>query len=229
DHLARLKLPMHMTRTARAFLSSLADGLGGPQAVGLRALMSAGSQVGSALIDHAVRDPGLAAELRAITHNTVTPTGLRAGVKINVIPTTAEATLDCRTVPGVDSAELLRELQEALGDEARRLTFEVDSAASGLEFDFDTPLFHVIGETLKRHDPAGIPVPFMLTGGTDAKHVAKLGTICYGFSPMRFAPGERFSELVHGHNERVAVDSLGWGVRVLYEVVSEFCCAAPRP
>lgn len=226
DRLARLKLPMRMTDTARAFLAALADGIGGAQAIGLRALLSAGGQMGSALIDHAVRDAGMAAELRAITHNTVTPTGLRAGVKVNVIPTAAEATLDCRTLPGVSQADLARELQDALGEEAGRLSFEVDSAAPGLEFKIDTPLFRLIADTLRQHDPEGIPVPFMLTGGTDAKHVARLGAICYGFSPMKFGPGERFSELVHGHDERVAVASLAWGVRVLHDVVSEFCRSA---
>ena len=223
DRIARLKLPMHMTDTARAFLSGLADGLSGAQSMGLRALVSAGSQVGSALIDHAVRDPGMAAELRAITHNTVTPTGMRAGVKVNVIPTTAEAMLDCRTLPGVTQADLIHELEDALADEARRFAFEVDSSAEAVEFDFDTPLFRLISSTLKRRDPSGMPVPFMLTGATDAKHVARLGTTCYGFSPMKFKPGERFSELVHGHDERVSVESLAWGVQVLYDVVSEFC------
>ncbi len=227
DRIARLRLPMRMTNTARAFLAGLADGLGGAQAVGLRALLSAGGQMGSTLIDHAVRDPGMAAELRAMTHNTVTPTGLRAGVKVNVIPAAAEAILDCRTVPGVSQADLMRELQDALGDEAGQLSFEVDSAAPGLEFPTDTPLFRTIGDTLKRRDPTGTPVPFMLTGATDAKHVARLGAICYGFSPMKFSPGERFSELVHGHDERVAVASLAWGTQVLHEVVSEFCQSRP--
>ncbi|MGQ9813668.1 MAG: M20/M25/M40 family metallo-hydrolase [Candidatus Roseilinea sp.] len=226
DCIARLKLPMRMTSTARAFLAGLADGLGGAQSVGLRALLSASGQVGSALIDHAVRDPGLAAELRAITHNTVTPTGLRAGVKVNVIPTIAEATLDCRTLPGVNPNDLIQELRDALGDEAGRLSFEIDSAAPGLEFEIDTPLFRLIADTLKRHDPGGMPVPFMLTGATDAKHVARLGAICYGFSPMKFGPGERFSELVHGHDERVSVESLAWGAQVLHDVVSQFCQSA---
>jgi acetylornithine deacetylase/succinyl-diaminopimelate desuccinylase-like protein len=63
----------------------------------------------------------------------------------------------------------------------------------------------------------------MLTGATDAKLVSQLGTTCYGFSPMKFSPGERFSDMVHGHDERIAAQSLAWGVRVLYEVVSEFC------
>jgi acetylornithine deacetylase/succinyl-diaminopimelate desuccinylase-like protein len=68
-----------------------------------------------------------------------------------------------------------------------------------------------------------IPVPYMITGATDAKHVAKLGAICYGFSPMKFEPGEAFFELVHGHDERISIKALSWGVTVFYDVVSGFC------
>ena len=221
DRLSRHKLRMHMTSTARAYIDGLADGIGGAQGAGLRALLSPNIQ--DLALDHAVRDPGLASELRTITRNTVTPTGLRAGIKTNVIPSTAEATLDCRTLPGFSANDLLAELRAALGVDADKMSFIVDSAMPAVEFNFDTPLFRLMCETLQAHDPNGIPVPFMLTGATDAKLVAQLGTTCYGFSPMKFAPGERFSELVHGHDERVAVQSLAWGVRVLYEVVSKFC------
>ncbi len=99
----------------------------------------------------------------------------------------------------------------------------MDSSGEAIEFPIDTPLFKLISTAIKQHDPQGIPVPYMLTGATDAKHVAKLGTICYGFSPMQFAPGMSFFDLVHGHDERVAVSALAWGVRVLYEVVRDFC------
>jgi acetylornithine deacetylase/succinyl-diaminopimelate desuccinylase-like protein len=165
----------------------------------------------------------LAGELRAIIHNTATPTGLRAGKKTNVIPSYADAVLDCRTVPGFGSAEMIDELRRALGSESQNITFEVDSESPPVEFNTDTPLYRLISKTLKQHDPAGIPIPSMLTGATDAKHVAKLGTICYGYSPMKFKPGERFSDMVHGHNERVSIESLAWGVQALYEVVSQFC------
>jgi acetylornithine deacetylase/succinyl-diaminopimelate desuccinylase-like protein len=223
DKLSRGRLPMHMSATARAFIGGLADGLGGAQGAGMRALLNNTNDNGSPLFEHVVRDAGLAGELRAITHNTATPTGLRAGKKINVIPSYADAVLDCRTVPGFGTREMIEELQYVLGQDSANITFEVDSESPPIEFSTDTPLYKLICQTLKQSDPTGIPIPSMLTGATDAKHVAKLGTICYGFSPMKFRAGERFSDMVHGHNERVSIESLSWGVRALYQVVSQFC------
>jgi acetylornithine deacetylase/succinyl-diaminopimelate desuccinylase-like protein len=223
ERLSRARLPMHMSATARAYIAGLADGLGGAQGAGMRALLATGDQNGSPLLEHVVRDAGLAGELRAITHNTATPTGLRAGMKTNVIPSSADAVLDCRTVPGFGPNEMIDELRHTLGDAAEPIRFEVDSMSPPVEFNTDTPLFKLICKTLKQHDPTGIPVPSMLTGATDAKHVARLGATCYGFSPMRFRPGERFSDMVHGHDERVSVESLAWGVQALYEVVGNFC------
>jgi acetylornithine deacetylase/succinyl-diaminopimelate desuccinylase-like protein len=223
DRLSRVRLPVHMSATAHNFIAGLADGLGGAQGAGIRALLGIADQHRSRFLEYAVRDPGLAGELRAIIHNTATPTGLRAGKETNVIPSYADAVLDCRTVPGFGSAEMIDELRRALGSESQNITFEVDSESPPVEFNTDTPLYRLISKTLKQHDPAGIPIPSMLTGATDAKHVAKLGTICYGYSPMKFKPGERFSDMVHGHNERVSIESLAWGVQALYEVVSQFC------
>lgn len=224
DKLARAKLPMQATQTAHAFINGIADGIGGAQGIALRAWLDL-EALHDVPLHRLISDPSLAAELHAITHNTVVPTGLRGGYKTNVIPSQVEATLDCRTLPGYNAPRLIEELLGLLGDDARadHVGFEVDSSGEAIEFPFDTPLFKLIGQTLRKHDPQGIPVPYMLTGATDAKHVVKLGAICYGFSPMQFALGLNFFELVHGHDERVGVSALAWGVRVLYEVVREFC------
>ena len=221
DKLGRAKLPMHMTATAQQFIFGIADGIGGATGAAMRTLAS--SSRTEFVLDAVVRDPGLAAELKAITHNTCSPTGLQAGMKTNVIPSDATAILDCRTVPGCSTQDLIAELTMALGDDARHVEFIVDSDSFPCEFDFATPLFDLIKAKLKQHDPTGIPVPTMMTGATDAKHLMKLGTKCYGFSPMKFMPGEKAIEMVHGHDERVGIDSLAWGVRVLCETVGEFC------
>lgn len=222
DRLARAKLPVHISSTARSFISGIADGLRGAQGASIRVLLGNYDRNGSPLLEHAVRDAGLVGELRAMTHNTATPTGLKAGSKINVIPSVAEGIVDCRTVPGCGADELIVELRQALGDLTASIEFEIDSVSPPIEFTTDTSLFRTICQTLRRLDPSGYPIPSMLTGATDAKHVAKMGTICYGFSPMRFQPGERFSDMVHGHDERISIDSIGWGVRALYEVVRDF-------
>ncbi|HQV71142.1 MAG: M20/M25/M40 family metallo-hydrolase [Anaerolineae bacterium] len=219
--------PMHLTQTARGYLLALADGLGGGLAARLRALANAGKaaprEVEAMWNDRELVASGLRDELYAITHNTFTPTGLRAGKATNVIPAEADAVIDCRTLPGCDANVIKAELMAALGDAANKVEIIVDSESPPLEFNPDTSLFDLIRKTITRADPGAIPMPYMLTGATDAKHMAKLGTICYGFSPMKFAAGERFTDLVHGHDERVAIDSLGWGVEVLRDVVEKFC------
>jgi acetylornithine deacetylase/succinyl-diaminopimelate desuccinylase-like protein len=83
----------------------------------------------------------------------------------------------------------------------------------------------VIKDVLKEHDPEARAVPYLLTGGTDAKHVSRLGTRVYGFAPGLYA-GEGEGRRVHSHDERVSIRSLQWGVRVLYEVVEHFASGA---
>ncbi|MCS7056655.1 MAG: M20/M25/M40 family metallo-hydrolase [Thermoflexales bacterium] len=224
DRLARARLPTRITPTARAFIAGLADGIGGGQGVALRAWLDI-EALHEVPLHRLVGDFSLAAELYAVTHDTVVPTVLRAGYKTNVVPSSAEATLDCRTLPGSTPDGLIEALRQTLGDELP-VEFRVDSSGEAIEFPFDTPLFRLIERALRQHDPQGVPLPYMMTGATDAKHVARLGAICYGFSPMQFAPGESFFEMVHGHDERVAISALAWGARVLYEVVRDFCAAA---
>jgi acetylornithine deacetylase/succinyl-diaminopimelate desuccinylase-like protein len=222
DKLARAKLPMRPTATARAYVNGLADGLGGGQGIALRAWLEM-EALHDVPVHRLIYDGALAAELHAMTHNTVVPTGLRGGYKTNVIPSSVEATLDCRTLPGFGPDEMIAELRDVLGEDSQHVEFEVDSAGDAIEFPIDTPLFKTISQALKRHDAKGIPVPYMMTGATDAKHVARLGAVCYGFSPMQMQPGENFFEQVHGHDEKVSVSALAWGSRVLYEVVREVC------
>ncbi len=223
ERLGAARLPMHISATARAFVEGLADGLGGAQGAALRLWLEIGARSEAQLLDYVLHDRELASEIRALTHNTAVATGLRAGSVTNVIPSAAEAVIDCRTLPGFSPDAAIGEIHAALGDVAPHITFEVDSHSPACEFELNTPLFKTICATLKAHDPAGIPLPHMLTGATDAKHVARLGAICYGFSPMRFAPGESFFDLVHGHDERIAISALDWGTRVLHDVVRTFC------
>lgn len=90
-----------------------------------------------------------------------------------------------------------------------------------LEADVQSPLFTIITEVLKEHDPQATALPFLLIGGTDARHVTRLGTKVYGFVPGLYA-GAGEGRRVHSHDERVSLRSLQWGVRVLYEVVARF-------
>ncbi|WP_067651063.1 M20/M25/M40 family metallo-hydrolase [Nocardia harenae] len=147
----------------------------------------------------------------ATLRDTANPTMLSAGYKANVIPQTAEAVVDCRVVPG-RLAEFEREVDELIGpDVEREWITELDS----YETTFDGHLVDAMNAAVLAHDPNGRTVPYMLSGGTDAKAFAELGIRCFGFAPLRLPPELDFTALFHGVDERVPVESLEFGTRVL--------------
>jgi acetylornithine deacetylase/succinyl-diaminopimelate desuccinylase-like protein len=147
----------------------------------------------------------------ATIRNTANPTGLSAGYKHNVIPGKASATLDCRTVPG--QFESFREqLQAVLGPD---IELEQVHRQPPLETTFDGALVDAMAVALRAEDPGARAVPYMLSGGTDAKQFARLGIRCFGFSPLKLPADLNFSALFHGIDERVPVEGLQFGVRVL--------------
>jgi acetylornithine deacetylase/succinyl-diaminopimelate desuccinylase-like protein len=162
--------------------------------------------------------------VRALLRDTISPDVIHAGVKYNVIPGEATIELDCRVLPGTTEADMRAMVIERIGPElAAACEVElvifgepVDAPASG-------PLYDVLAQAVRDHDPDGIPVPFMVPFATDAKHTLKLGVPTYGFSPLRLDPAERFLERFHGVDERVGIDALRWGLPVLYDAVRRFC------
>ncbi len=153
----------------------------------------------------------IASLIGATIRDTANPTGLTAGYKHNVIPSRAMATVDCRTLPGRSEA-LLAEVRELVGDE-----IEIDyvQRQPAVETTFDGPLVEAMAAALRAEDPGARPVPYMLSGGTDAKAFSKLGMRCFGFSPLRLPADLNFAALFHGIDERVPVEGLKFGVRVL--------------
>jgi acetylornithine deacetylase/succinyl-diaminopimelate desuccinylase-like protein len=192
--------------------------------LGSRRLPQHPSAAASLILDWLVRDPDQRRTFAALLSNTATPTVVRAGGKTNVIPSRASVEIDGRTLPGQTTESFLEELREALGPDGREARFEVMRELPPVETTANTPLFEHLAATLRRHEPASIPIPFMIPGFTDAKAYARLGTRCYGFSPVRFNPKDdvSFSRMYHGNDERVPVDGLAWGLRVLYEAVVGF-------
>ncbi|HEX6684223.1 MAG TPA: M20/M25/M40 family metallo-hydrolase [Candidatus Limnocylindrales bacterium] len=147
----------------------------------------------------------------ATIRNTANPTGLQAGYKHNVIPGKASATIDCRTLPG--QYDLFRDqLREVIGPD---LEIESGVRQPALETTFDGPLVQAMADALRAEDQGAHAVPYMLSGGTDAKQFARLGIRCFGFSPLKLPADLNFSALFHGIDERVPLDALQFGVRVL--------------
>jgi acetylornithine deacetylase/succinyl-diaminopimelate desuccinylase-like protein len=175
-----------------------------------------------AAIERLPLDESLRLRMHAMLRNTVTPTILGAGSQINVIPSEAEASIDGRNLPGWTPEMFLQELRFAVDSDAKITLLE---PSTPLQADILSPLFNTIKDVLKERDPEAAAVPFLLTGGTDAKHVTKLGTKVYGFAPGLYA-GAGEGRRVHSHDERISVHSLQWGVRVLYEVVERFTSGA---
>jgi len=147
----------------------------------------------------------------ATLRDTANPTMLQAGYKANVIPASAEAVVDCRVLPG-RLAAFEREVDELIGPDIQR---EWVANLEPYETTFDGELIDAMNDALMAQDPDARMVPYMLSGGTDAKAFAKLGMRCFGFAPLRLPPELDFAALFHGVDERVPVDALKFGVRVL--------------
>lgn len=147
----------------------------------------------------------------ATLRDTANPTMLKAGYKANVIPQTAEAMIDCRVVPGRQAA-FEREVDELIGPNVER---EWVTKLDSYETTFDGHLVDAMNDAILAHDENGRTVPYMLSGGTDAKAFARLGIRCFGFAPLKLPPELDFAALFHGVDERVPVSSLEFGTQVL--------------
>lgn len=149
----------------------------------------------------------------ATLQNTANPTMLEAGYKANVIPGTASAVIDGRFLPGYED-ELNETVRSIIGPDILVETISHDIA---LEVDFDSPLVSVMKAAIIAHDPQGIPVPYLMSGGTDNKALSEIGIVGYGFSPLQLPADLDFMSLFHGVDERVPIEGMKFGVRVLSE------------
>ncbi|NCU89575.1 MAG: M20/M25/M40 family metallo-hydrolase [Actinobacteria bacterium] len=190
--------PQRITKTNEAFLKKVAELTG--KKYDSNDLSPVLSELGS-----------ISRMLGATLNNTANPSMLEAGYKANVIPQTASAVVDGRTLPGYEK-ELLETVKHLAGD---HVTVESLVSDIPLEVDFSGPLVERMIEAIKSEDPEGIPVPYLMSGGTDNKALAKLGLAGYGFSPLKLPPELDFLALFHGVDERVPVDSLTFGARSL--------------
>jgi acetylornithine deacetylase/succinyl-diaminopimelate desuccinylase-like protein len=158
-----------------------------------------------------VEIPSVARMIAATLQNTANPTMLDAGYKVNVIPKEAAAYIDGRFLPGHES-ELIETIKELVGPEIKIETVTRDIA---LEVPFEGKLVEAMKSAICKLDPEGIPVPYLMSGGTDNKALSELGIVGYGFSPMRLPDNLDFMALFHGVDERIPIESLEFGVKAL--------------
>ncbi len=198
--LGRHQFPVVLTDSVEQFLSAVAEETGYTFDVDSPDLEGAIAKLGP-----------IAKIVGATLRDTANPTMLKAGYKANVIPATAEAVVDCRVLPG-RLAEFEREVDEIIGPDVTR---EWITDLPAYETTFDGELLDAMNGAILAADPDARTVPYMLSGGTDAKHFATLGIRCFGFAPLKLPPDLDFASLFHGVDERVPVDALTFGAQVL--------------
>jgi acetylornithine deacetylase/succinyl-diaminopimelate desuccinylase-like protein len=203
--LGRRDWPIHLTSTTEQLLTELAR------------IMQVDPQRVSP--DELVLSTGTASGfIQASLRTTSNPTLLKAGYKHNVIPDIAEALIDIRTLAGEEDA-VLDEIRQLVGDDIEIVVMHRDI---GLENSFDGPLVDAMIGALGAHDPGAPVLPYLLSGGTDNKALAKLGITGYGFAPLRLPPGLDFPAMFHGVDERVPLEALVFGRQVLGDLLLSY-------
>jgi len=177
-------------------------------------------------IEAALHDPAVARELtanaqyNAMIRNTVTPTMLKAGQKINVIPSAAQAAFDCRLLPGTSGDAFFTHLKDVIGDPEIELTPLPEFESTPIPpSPVDNELYTAIARVAERKDPGSVVTPFLITGATDSRFFREIGVPCYDFSPFRLHQEDH--QLVHGHNERISLENLGFASEFIFDLVRE--------
>jgi acetylornithine deacetylase/succinyl-diaminopimelate desuccinylase-like protein len=201
----RKEWPLRLTDTTEELLGELARIMGvDPQRVGP---------------DELVLSTGTAAGfIQATLRTTSNPTLLKAGYKHNVIPDTAEALIDIRTIAGEENA-VLAEIAELVGPDIEIVIMHQDV---GLETPFSGPLVDAMVGALSARDPGAPVLPYLLSGGTDNKALSSLGITGYGFAPLRLPAELDFPGMFHGVDERVPLDALVFGRQVLGDLLLDY-------
>jgi acetylornithine deacetylase/succinyl-diaminopimelate desuccinylase-like protein len=220
ERISAYRSPLRRTGTTESFIRGIAAEQSFPKNIILRQLLNPAF---SRSVEKRIPDAGLRGMVGAILRNTFVPTMARAGQKTNVIPSECSCEVDCRILPGVTPEMVKGEMKNLLSD-FRDYTLEVTQTSPASESPTDNPLYQAFDRALKSADPKGTMIPTMLTGATDSRGFRSRGAVAYGFHPM--APIANLSEFmgrIHGHDERIGVDSLLFGIRVLDRVLKDFC------
>jgi acetylornithine deacetylase/succinyl-diaminopimelate desuccinylase-like protein len=196
--IGRHEWPVRLTPTMKVLLAAVAE--------------LAGTEATPANAEALVEEFGSASRMiGAVIRNTANPTMLAAGYKVNVVPGTATARVDGRFLPGYED-EFWDTLATLAGPDVE-VTRDVH--LTGIETTYDGDVADAMTAALLAEDPDAIVAPYLMSAGTDAKHWQELGMRCFGFTPLRLPEDLDFTALFHGVDERVPVDSLEFGARVL--------------
>ncbi len=208
NRIGRYKPAISLSETTRNFLLEMA------RARGLR-LTKGSANLDVSLQLFASRYFKNERSVQAMFYNTISPTIIRAGEKTNVLPEICEATLDCRLVPGETPERFLAKLKDIVNDSS--VEWELIQTAEPTESPVNTELFSIIRKTVQAINPMAVTVPYLSPGGTDSRYFRKRGVTAYGFFPIILSETEL--QRMHGIDERISIENLGQGTRILYEAV----------
>jgi acetylornithine deacetylase/succinyl-diaminopimelate desuccinylase-like protein len=207
------RLPVHVTPAARLMFEAMGTSLAGLNGLMLRQLLN------PSLTNRVLNRLGERGRLfDPLLHNTVSPTILHGGEKINVIPSEISVELDGRLLPGYQPDDLIGELREIIGDQVELELLRHDSGPS----EPDMGLFSTLAGILREADPAGVPVPLLLPGVTDARFFSQLDIQTYGFLPMQLPEDFNFTQTIHAVDERIPVAAVEFGAQAIYKVLERF-------
>ena len=217
DRVAHYKFPKRIAPAVREFILKASDALGPEIKTFALTLLDESSE--GELPPLPPDAPISTTLLNALVRTTISPTMIRAGVKENVIPDSCEFVLDCRLVPGYTQQkvrETILELADRYKDDIEIETIQSHEAS---ESPIDDPFYRLIEQTVKEELPGVETIPIMLTGATDSRFVRELGMRSYGFCPLstKMSLADR-EKLIHSDNERIDLESLELGVRVLSKI-----------
>jgi acetylornithine deacetylase/succinyl-diaminopimelate desuccinylase-like protein len=211
--LDRQPLPAHVTPVVRDMCLAIASNSPLPARLSMRAVAT------QALAEPALRlMRGRVRTLVPMLRNTVSPTIVSGGDKVNVIPSEATATLDGRLLPGFGPADLIAELRDVVGDDVRLEVVRHDAGST----EPDMSQFELLSAVLRHLDPGSIPVPMLLSGVTDGRFFSRIGIQSYGFTPLKLPAGFDFWETIHGADERVPVAAVDFGSEAIYRAIERY-------
>ena len=206
-------LPVHITPPVKLLLEGMRDALEEPWKGRMAALLD------PVRADATLAEIGpMGRNLDAALHNTVNATILSGGLKINVIPSEVQVQLDGRLLPGFGPDDMIRELRAVVGPDPELEVQLVGPAQP----EIDLSQLELFASVLRDADPGCVPLPYLVTGGTDARHFAKLGIRTYGFLPLNNPSDFNGSATIHAADERVPVSALEFGARCVFEAVMRY-------
>jgi acetylornithine deacetylase/succinyl-diaminopimelate desuccinylase-like protein len=212
--------PVRLTDVTRRFFAGLADAL--PDARHRRAFADVASDDPARVVSAANALAEVPA-FDALLRNGISPTMVQGGIRANVIPSECSVTINVRTLPGEKLESLLRRLREAVAD--HDVDFEVVSRGEeGPPSPVHSRMFEAIEQTVSSIDPGLRTVPYLSTGATDSAALRRMGVHAYGLLP--FPLTQEDEDRMHGHDERVAVASLSFGIRLVYGIVKKMVVPA---